>query len=168
MKILRAKLANSAHFLSSPSLCHVSIMVLFYPVCSFVLCAFMCFFLLFGVLFYYCYIEMLCTGCGSRRCQSKSNIAEQNLQNFTMYMPLCEFCAWRPILRKIFSVCKESQNSDIPIYKHIADNHLALLVGWLSNFAFKKSYSSERWLKPRTTGGTGSLKWQCSVNCYIF
>ena len=28
---------------------------------------------------------MVCAGCGSRQCQTKSNIAEQNLQNFTIF-----------------------------------------------------------------------------------
>jgi len=42
-------------------------------------------------LFYYLYSEMLCgicAGCGSRRCQTKGNIAEQNLQNFTIAVSL--------------------------------------------------------------------------------
>jgi len=57
---------------------------------------------LFGVvLFYYFYTEMLCTGCGSRQCQTKSNIAEQNLQNFTI------FCATMLLLRTTALNCTQ-------------------------------------------------------------
>jgi len=44
----------------------------------------------FGVvLFYYFYIEMLYAGCGSSQFRTKSNIAEQKLQNFTISMAIC-------------------------------------------------------------------------------
>jgi len=43
--------------------------------------------LLFGVvLFYYFFTLMVC---GSRQCQTKSNIAVQNVPNFTISVPLC-------------------------------------------------------------------------------
>jgi len=49
----------------------------------------MSFLLICVVLFYYFYTEMLCAGCGGCQCQTKSNIAEQNLQNFAVSMQLC-------------------------------------------------------------------------------
>jgi len=39
--------------------------------------------------FYYFYIEILHAGSGSCLCQTKSNTAEQNMQNFTISMTLC-------------------------------------------------------------------------------
>jgi len=39
------------------------------------------------VLFYYFYTKMLHAGCGSRWCQTKSNTAEQNEQNFYNFCP---------------------------------------------------------------------------------
>jgi len=47
------------------------------------------------------YTEMLCTGCDSHRRRDKSNNAEENLQNFTIPVPLSQFCARQPILRKL-------------------------------------------------------------------
>jgi len=47
--------------------CHTSILAWFYLVHSFVLCALLRFYFNFSVvLFYYVYIEMVCTGCGNR------------------------------------------------------------------------------------------------------
>jgi len=40
-------------------------------------------------LFCHLYTKMLSAGCGSRQCQAKSNLAEQNLQNFTISVSLC-------------------------------------------------------------------------------
>jgi len=43
----------------------------------------------FEVLFYYFYTKMLCAGCGSSHCPTKSNTAEQNLLIFTISAPHC-------------------------------------------------------------------------------
>jgi len=55
------------------------------------------------VLFYFITItpKWFVFGYGSRWCQTKSNTAVQNAQNFTISVPLCYFCAGRPIVRKI-------------------------------------------------------------------
>ena len=51
---------------------------------------------------------MLCTGCDSRQCRTKSNIAEQNLQKFY------NFCAALLTLHTAAnSAHAESQNSEI-------------------------------------------------------
>ena len=52
---------------------------------------------------------------------SKSNIVEQNLQNFTIFVPLCYFCPWQPILRTLAISTQncaraEWRNSDIIMY----------------------------------------------------
>ena len=56
--------------------------------------------------FYYFYTEIL----GSRQCQTEKNVAEQNLENVTISVPLCQFCARCPILLTEFWYSNTYQN----------------------------------------------------------
>ena len=62
-------------------------------------------FLCFILLLYY-YTEMLCAGCGSCQCRSKSNVVEQNVQNFY------NFSATLLILRTMASSVQNSVQAE--------------------------------------------------------
>ena len=67
---------------------------------------------------------MLCAGCGSHHCRTKSNIAEEKLQNYNFYAAPLILCTLTNSAQN--SVRAQSQNFDIPKYAY----HGRFIIHW--------------------------------------